>query len=50
MDITVVTPTYNRASLLPRSTTACERRRSNFEWLIVDDRSTHHTRELVEGW
>ena len=49
--ITVFTPTYNRAYLLPRlykslqaQTTTC------FEWLIVDDGSRDNTADLVQQW
>jgi glycosyltransferase involved in cell wall biosynthesis len=51
VDITVVTPTYNRASLLPRLYESLQAQTfANFEWLIVDDGSTDQTRELIEGW
>ena len=49
--ITVLTPTYNRAHLLPdlyRS--LCEQTCHAFDWLIVDDGSTDETRELVFQW
>ena len=49
--ITVITPTYNRAHLLPdlyRS--LCEQSCHAFDWLIVDDGSTDCTRELVYKW
>lgn len=59
MMITVFTPTYNRAHLLPRiyeSLCGLEDplclplngEESIFEWLIVDDGSTDNTREVVE--
>src|SRR6478735_4905926 len=48
---TVFTPTYNRASLLPRVYESLKRQSyRDFEWLIVDDGSTDATRELVESW
>jgi len=49
--LTVFTPTYNRAGLLPRAYEALLRQTSyNFEWLIVDDGSTDNTRQLVADW
>ncbi len=53
VDITVFTPTYNRADTLHRvrdSLLAQTLAFSRFEWLIVDDGSTDGTRELVETW
>ncbi len=51
--ITVFTPTYNRAYILPqlyrsllRQTVAAD----DFEWLIIDDGSTDDTEMLVSGW
>lgn len=49
--VTVFTPTYNRAYILPklyaslRAQTSCD-----FEWLIVDDGSTDETERLVKEW
>lgn len=49
--ITVFTPTYNRANLLPRLYESLKKQTfKNFEWLIVDDGSTDDTRDLVDGW
>lgn len=49
--ITVFTPTYNRAYTLPRLYDSLTRqKKSNFEWLIVDDGSVDETKELIEGW
>lgn len=49
--ITVFTPAYNRAHLLPRLyESLCNQTSKNFEWMIVDDGSTDSTRELVNSW
>ena len=48
MMITVFTPTYNRAPLLPRLyESLVKQTASNFEWLIIDDGSDDNTREVV---
>ncbi len=49
--LTVFTPTYNRAYILPKlykSLTA--QTVKDFVWLIVDDGSTDNTKELVLSW
>lgn len=49
--LTIFTPTYNRAHLLPRLYNSLLRQSCNdFNWLIIDDGSTDNTRELVQGW
>ena len=49
--LTIFTPTYNRAYILPKLyESLCEQTCQDYEWLIVDDGSTDHTKELVEGW
>lgn len=49
--LTVFTPTYNRAKLLPRLYNSLLNQSClDFEWLIVDDGSTDNTKELVEQW
>lgn len=49
--ITVFTPTYNRAHLLPRVKDSLERQDCiNFEWLIIDDGSIDETESIVNGW
>lgn len=49
--VTVFTPTFNRAHLLPR-VFECLRAQSyrDFEWLVVDDGSTDGTAELIRSW
>lgn len=49
--LTVLTPTFNRARLLPRVyQSLAEQTEKNFEWIVVDDGSTDDTRSLVEQW
>lgn len=49
--ITVFTPTYNRAYLLPQLYTSLVSQTSqDFEWLIIDDGSTDNTKDLVKEW
>ena len=46
--ITILTPTYNRASLLPRLFDSLLRQTNkDFEWIVVDDGSTDDAREVV---
>lgn len=48
MQITVFTPTYNRADLLGRLFTSLQKQKFNdFEWIIVDDGSTDNTEEMI---
>lgn len=49
--VTVFTPTFNRAGLLPDLYESLKRQTcSDFEWLIIDDGSTDDTKSLVQGW
>lgn len=49
--LTIFTPTYNRAYILPALYESLIGQTSNdFEWLIVDDGSTDNTRSIVEEW
>ena len=51
VSLTVFTPAYNRADLLPRCYESMKRQTNkNFIWMIIDDGSTDGTRSLVEGW
>ncbi len=49
--LTVFTPTYNRAHLLPRLyESLCRQTSRDFIWLIIDDGSADCTPQLVEEW
>lgn len=49
--ITVFTPTYNRAKLLPRLyESLCKQTYRDFEWVIVDDGSVDDTHDIVESF
>lgn len=49
--ITIFTPAYNRANLLPRLYSSLkELPNNNFEWIIVDDGSTDETKELISSY
>lgn len=50
-DISIFTPTYNRASTLKNCYDSLKNQTyKNFCWLIVDDGSTDETESLVENW
>lgn len=50
-NITIFTPTYNRAYLLNNAyQSLCQQTSKKFEWLIIDDGSTDNTEELVNNW
>lgn len=49
--LTVFTPTYNRAHLLPRLyESLINQTNQNFCWLIIDDGSEDATKKLVQDW
>lgn len=49
--ITVFTPTYNRAYILPKLYGSLQRQTcKGFEWIIVDDGSTDDTEKIVYKW
>ncbi|MDE5562400.1 MAG: glycosyltransferase family 2 protein [Clostridiales bacterium] len=51
MTVTVFTPTFNRAYILPRLyESLCAQTCKDFEWIIVDDGSSDNTEELVGEW
>lgn len=49
--LTVFTPTFNRAYILPESYNTLKAQTcKDFVWLIVDDGSSDNTEELVKNW
>ena len=51
MLITVFTPTYNRAKLLPRLYHSLQSQTcKEFEWIVVDDESKDHTEAIVKSF
>jgi len=49
--LTIFTPAYNRADLLPRAFEAlCVQENKDFIWLIIDDGSTDNTAQVVEAF
>ena len=51
MNITVFTPTYNRANLLPKLYDSLKKQNFKlFEWLIVDDGSSDNTEEVINNF
>lgn len=51
MLISIVTPTYNRAHLLPQLyKSLCRQESKEFEWVVIDDGSTDNTEVLFSMW
>lgn len=51
VDLTIFTPTYNRAYCLKEAYDSLLRQTNkNFVWLIVDDGSTDNTEEIIHNW
>lgn len=49
--ITFITPTFNRANVLPKlAETVFKQTDNNWNWIIVDDGSTDSTKSLVHSW
>ena len=49
--ITVFTPSYNRANLLPKLLESLEKQSfKDFVLLVIDDGSTDNTKEVIDTW
>lgn len=49
--ITILTPTYNRAYILPNLYKSLQNQTcTNFEWIIIDDGSNDNSEQLVKSW
>lgn len=49
--LTIFTPTYNRAYILPKLyDSLCRQTVQDFEWILVDDGSTDNTESLAQQW
>lgn len=49
--LTIFTPTYNRAYILPRLyESLLKQTNKEFEWIIIDDGSTDNTKDLANIW
>ena len=49
--VSIIIPTYNRAKLLPRTiNSVLKQNYKNWELIVIDDRSTDNTKELIEGY
>ncbi|MGH2108728.1 glycosyltransferase family 2 protein [Aerococcus urinaeequi] len=48
--ITIITPAYNRATMLPKLYASLQDQTdTNFQWLVVDDGSTDDTKEVMKN-
>ncbi len=51
MFLSIITPTYNRAYILPKCYESLTKQSlKDFEWIVVDDGSTDNTEELVKSF
>jgi len=50
IDVSVITPSYNRAELLPRVWLSLKNQKASFEWIVVDDGSSDNSREVCESF
>lgn len=51
IELTIITPTYNRSKLLTRLyESLCKQTNKNFQWLIIDDGSTDNTKSEVKKY
>ena len=49
IDLTIITPTYNRADFLDRCfASLCAQSCYDFEWIVVNDGSTDHTDSVMQ--
>lgn len=48
-EVSIVTPTYNRARLLLRAWNSLKDQKPTFEWIVVDDGSKDNTAEVITG-
>lgn len=49
--LTIYTPTFNRADILPELyKSLCQQTSRNFLWLVIDDGSTDNTAQVIETW
>ena len=47
--VSIITPSYNRANLLPKAYESLKKQTSkDFEWIVVDDGSKDNTDEVVQ--
>ena len=50
-DLTIITPTYNRAHTLRKAyESLCDQTNKSFIWLVIDDGSTDETEKLVQSF
>jgi len=49
-DVSVITPSYNRAELLPRVWLSLRNQKASFEWIVVDDCSSDNSRDVCESF
>lgn len=51
ISLTIFTPTYNRAGLLPRLFESIKSQKcKDFEWIVIDDGSTDATKTIIENY
>ena len=50
LDISVITPTFNRAHLLPRVWKSLTRQAAQFEWIVIDDGSMDDTMAVIKSF